>query len=508
MLYPMILIGGAGTRLWPLSRASEPKQLLPIASTQFSMFQATLLRLRGLDELAPAIVLCNQEHRFQVADQLLEIDEKARALILEPMARNTCAAVAVAALQLAEDDPEGMMLVLPSDHVIGNVPAFHRAIATAREAARQSRIALFGIVPHKAETGFGYIQKGAAEESGEIHEIARFVEKPDLATAQEYLHSGDFLWNSGMFVARADVLLQEIEKHAPEVLEACRKALKNAARDLDFLRLNVANFGSCPSISMDCAVLEKTARSVVIPVDMGWSDVGSWSALWELGEKDGQGNVREGDVLLSDTHDCFVSSRKRLVTTLGVRDLIVVETGDAVLVAHKDSVQDVKNLVETLQKQKRHETEYHCRVYRPWGSYEGVDREERFQVKRIIVKPGAQLSLQKHFHRAEHWVVVSGTAQITRDDQTFLLSENESIYIPLGAFHSLSNPGKIPLHIVEVQSGAYLGEDDIMRVEDRYGRLEERDVQEATVALSKPLDRRKADGDLMKVAANGKHAAP
>ena len=473
MLYPVILIGGSGTRLWPLSRACEPKQLLPMGNERFSMLQETLLRLRGLEAIGPSLVLCNHQHRFQVADQLQEIETTPRALILEPIGRNTCAAIAIAAMQLAQDEPQALMMALPSDHIIGDVLAFHSAVVTARNAAQQGSIALFGIVPDKPETGFGYIQISESDTNSESqngHKIVRFVEKPDAATARQYVDSGAYLWNSGMFVARVDVLLEEIETYAPDVLKSCREALRTAHRDLDFLRLSLQDFQACPSISIDCAVLEKTTRSVVIPVDMGWSDVGSWSALWELGPKDAAGNVQQGDVLLHDTRDCFVSSRRRLVATLGVRDLIVVETPDAVLVAHKDSAQEVKALVETLQKQKRSEVENHSRVYRPWGSYEGIDREDRFQVKRIIVKPGAQLSLQKHFHRAEHWVVVSGTAQVTRDNKAYLIAENESIYIPLGTLHSLYNPGHIPLHLIEVQSGAYLGEDDIVRSDDNYGR--------------------------------------
>jgi mannose-1-phosphate guanylyltransferase/mannose-6-phosphate isomerase len=440
------------------------------------MLQETLLRMQGIEPLGAPVILCNHQHRFQVADQLEEIEASSHALILEPMARNTCAATATAALKLAQDDPQALMIALPSDHVISDVSAFHRAISVAREVAATGRVALFGIVPHKPETGFGYIQMGSrcdGDVEPAAHEIVSFVEKPDEATARKYLAAGNYLWNSGMFVARVDVLLEELEAHAPQVLAVCREALETASKDLDFLRLNAESFKNCPSISMDCAVLEQTARSVVIPIDMGWSDVGSWSALWDHYPKDEQGNVQQGDVLAHNTKNCFISSHKRLVTTLGVQDLIIVETSDAVLVAHKDSAQDVKVLVDKLLAEKRSEVEHHRRVYRPWGSYEGIDKEARFQVKRIIVKPDAHLSLQKHFHRSEHWIVVSGTAQVTCGDQVRLVSENESVYIPLGSLHSLHNPGSIPLHLIEVQSGAYLGEDDIVRVKDLYGRLDD-----------------------------------
>jgi mannose-1-phosphate guanylyltransferase/mannose-6-phosphate isomerase len=484
MFIPVILIGGSGTRLWPLSRAAQPKQLLPVASERYSMLQETLLRLRGLVQASSPLVLCNHQHRFQVAEQLQEINVRPHSLMLEPLGRNTSAAIAVATLRLLEEDPEALMLALPSDHVIMDVPAFHAAIAQAQDMAQQGRIVLFGIVPDKPDTGFGYIQQGSAFTQGQgegqgqgCYEIARFVEKPDQERAQEYLSSGDYLWNSGMFMARADVILRELEEHAPQVLAACREAMSAAYRDLDFLRLGREEFVRCPSASFDTAVLEKTRGALVIPVSMGWSDVGSWTALWELHAKDESGNVCQGDVLTHDTHNCLLSSSKHLVATVGVRDLIVVETDDAVLVAHKDSAQDVKKIVEALQKQGRSESEIHRRVYRPWGCYEGIDREQRFQVKRITVKPQAQLSLQKHFHRSEHWIVVSGTAEVVRGEETHLISENQSIYIPLGTLHRLRNPGHIPLHLIEVQSGAYLGEDDIVRFDDVYGRFDENEAQ-------------------------------
>lgn len=490
MFYPVVLIGGSGSRLWPMSRTAQPKQLLPVASEQHSMLQETMLRLSDLAQSGPALVICNHQHRFQVAEQLQEIGVAPRALMLEPLGRNTAPAVAVAALLLLEEDPDALILALPSDHVIRDVPAFHRAIIQAQALALQGRIALLGIVPDKPEIGFGYIQRGAQiapESLGEsaaqsleeglggvpCYDIARFVEKPDAQTAREYVASGEYLWNAGMFVARADVIVRELEEYAPQVLAACREALFEAYRDLDFLRLGREAFESCPSISIDYALLEKTGLAAVVPVEMGWSDVGSWTALWDLYPKDGDNNVRRGDVVAIDTQGCFISAQSHLVATVGVSDLIVVESGDAVLVAHKDRAQDVKKIVESLQQQGRSESEIHRRVYRPWGWYEGIDREERFQVKRIMVKPGGQLSLQRHYHRSEHWVVVNGTAHVVRGDERLIVSENQSIYIPLGTLHRLHNPGHIPLHLIEVQSGSYLGEDDIVRVHDEYGRIDD-----------------------------------
>ncbi len=498
MFYPVVLIGGSGSRLWPMSRTAQPKQLLPIASESHSMLQETMMRLRDLEQAGPALVICNHQHRFQVAEQLQEVGVTLRALMLESVPRNTAPAVAVAALLLIEEDPDALILALPSDHVIRDVPAFHAALAQAQALAQQGRIALLGIVPDKPEIGFGYIQQGQPIANAEPHqghngssplpsasplpsdaslpwayEIARFVEKPDAATAREYVDSGGYLWNAGLFMARADVLVRELEAHAPQVLAACRESLKQAYRDLDFLRLGRAPFENCPSISIDYALLEKTALAAVVPVEMGWSDVGSWTALWDLYDKDPDNNVRRGDVVALDTQGCLISAQTHLVATVGVRDLIIVESGDAVLVAHKDRAQDVKKIVEALQQQGRSESEIHRRVYRPWGWYEGIDREQRFQVKRIMVKPGGQLSLQRHYHRSEHWVVVTGTAHVVRGNERLIVSENQSIYIPLGTLHRLHNPGHIPLHLIEVQSGAYLGEDDIVRVDDNYGRLDD-----------------------------------
>lgn len=490
-LTPVILSGGTGSRLWPLSRAALPKQLLPLTS-QHSMLQETLLRLQGLPDVSSPIVVSNHDHRFLVAEQLREIDIRPQCLMLEPIGRNTAPAVAVAALSLMAQSPDALMLVLAADHVIADVEAFHAAIEVARGVAQSGRLVTFGVVPQAPETGYGYIRRqgkpiqstlhGSAPEidaphaaalgsaASEVYEVAGFVEKPDAETAREYVAAGDYLWNSGMFLFRARDYVQELERLAPEILAACRAAYDGAYRDLDFLRLDEGAFFSCPSQSIDYAVMEKTDKAVVVPVDIGWSDVGSWAALWDIHDKDEQGNVARGEVLTHDTRNCYLSSERRLVATVGVQDLIVVETADAILVAHRDAAQDVKKIVEQLQQSGRTEHEIHRKVYRPWGSYEGVDRGERFQVKRLIVKPGEKSSMQMHHHRAEHWVVVSGTAEVALGDEVRLVSENESIYIPLGVTHRIHNPGRIPLHFIEVQSGAYLGEDDIVRTDDEYGR--------------------------------------
>ncbi|MDF2440697.1 MAG: mannose-phosphate guanylyltransferase / mannose-6-phosphate isomerase [Abditibacteriota bacterium] len=490
-LSAVILTGGTGSRLWPLSRAALPKQMLPLTSER-SMLQETILRLQGLPNLSAPILVSNHDHRFLVAEQLREINIAPQCLMLEPIGRNTAPAVAVAALNLLAGSPDALMLVLPADHVIADVEAFHAAIAVARGVAQQGHLVTFGIVPQIPETGYGYIQRkatplqesapqstsnGASSNSAVsdsaahwVYEVARFVEKPNLAAAQEYVAAGDYLWNSGMFLFRAQDYLQELERVAPEILAACRAAYEGAYQDLDFLRLDESAFFSCPSQSIDYAVMEKTDKAVVVPVEIGWNDVGSWAALWDFHDKDEQGNVARGEVLTHNTRNCYLSSERRLLAAVGVEDLIVVETADAVLVAHKDAAQDVKKIVEQLQQSGRCEHETHRKVYRPWGSYEGVDRGERFQVKRIIVNSGATLSMQMHHHRAEHWVVVSGTALVTLGQEEKLVTENESIYIPLGTFHRLHNPGRIPLHLIEVQSGPYLDEDDILRTDDVYNR--------------------------------------
>ncbi|HEY1723863.1 MAG TPA: mannose-1-phosphate guanylyltransferase/mannose-6-phosphate isomerase [Steroidobacteraceae bacterium] len=467
MLAPVILSGGAGTRLWPLSRELHPKQLLALIGRN-TMLQDTVRRLAGL-EVEPPMVVCNEAHRFLVAEQLRTIECRARAIVLEPVGRNTAPAIALAAhATLAQVEGDPLLLVLPADHVIPDVAAFHRAIEIAAIAARDGALVTFGVVPTAPETGYGYIRRGAA--AGASYRIAEFVEKPDLARAQEFLASGEHYWNSGMFLFRARRYLEELERFAPDIAAVCGNAFAGAVRDLDFTRINPESFRNCRSESIDYAVMEKTADAIVVPLAAGWSDVGNWTSLHGACERDSQGNALFGDVMVEDTHDSYVYSASRLVATVGLRDHVVVETKDAVLVAPKDRAQDVKKLVARLKAHGRYEHSLHRQVFRPWGSYDSVDVGERFQVKRLIVHPGGVMSLQMHHHRAEHWVVVSGTAKITRGEETYLLEENESTYIPIGVQHRVENPGRIPLHIIEVQSGGYLGEDDIVRFEDLYGR--------------------------------------
>ena len=468
MLVPVILSGGAGTRLWPLSRELYPKQLLRLVAER-TMLQETVARTEGLPGLARPIVVCNENHRFMVAEQLRELGTAPQAIVLEPQGRNTAPAAAIAALLVSGGaDADPVLLVLPADHVITDVPAFQAAVAVGRVAAESGSLVTFGVVPDRAETGYGYIRRDAGP--GPAFSVAKFVEKPDSATARGYVESGEYYWNSGMFMFRASAYLAELGRYTPAMLAACRAALAAAGRDLDFLRLPAQEFASCPSDSIDYAVMEKTDRAVVVPLAAGWSDVGSWAALADALPRDAEGNVTAGDVLTEDSSGCYLHSTSRLVAAVGLRDHVVVETKDAVLVAPRDRVQDVKELVAELKARGRYETSLHREVYRPWGSYDSIDSGDRFQVKRLIVNPGATLSLQLHHHRAEHWVVVTGTAKVTRGDEVFTLSENESTYIPIGARHRIENPGKIPLHIIEVQSGTYLGEDDIVRFEDRYGR--------------------------------------
>jgi mannose-1-phosphate guanylyltransferase/mannose-6-phosphate isomerase len=435
---------------------------------QGSMLQQTQRRLQGFDT-APPLVVCNEEHRFLVAEQLREVGVDCGRIILEPEGRNTAPAIALAALSALESDADAQLLVLPADHYIRDETAFHAAIAEAMRLADEQRLVTFGVVPTQPETGYGYIRCG--EGLGELaSELAEFVEKPDAETAQRYLEAGNYLWNSGMFLFRADRFLESLAKHRPDIDAACREAMASAETDLDFLRPGREAFLACPEDSIDYAVMEKTDAGAVVPLDCGWSDIGAWSALWDIGTKDDSGNVTAGDVLLDDTRDSYIHSESRLVTTTGVEGLVVVETADAVLVADRDRVQNVKNLVKSLQSSGRSEASVHQRVFRPWGSYESLVVADRFQVKRIIVNPGHTLSLQKHFHRAEHWIVVHGTAEVTRGEEVFALREDQSTYIPLGTVHRLANPGKIPLELIEVQSGSYLGEDDIVRFEDVYGR--------------------------------------
>jgi mannose-1-phosphate guanylyltransferase/mannose-1-phosphate guanylyltransferase/mannose-6-phosphate isomerase len=431
------------------------------------MVQETMLRLSGLDGLKNPIAVCNEDHRFMMAEQLWEIGVTPAAIILEPVGKNTAPAVAMAALSVTSEDE--VLLVLPADHVISDTDAFHSAIAQAEILAKQGHLVTFGIVPTHAETGYGYIMKDS-ERFGTAFKVAA-VEKPDLVTAKNYIKSGDYLWNSGMFAFTAANFLRELEKLNPEMLSACKQALSTAKTDLDFVRLDKATFSACPADSIDYAVMEKTDKAAVIPLAAGWNDVGSWSALWDVTDKDDSGNAISGDVLILDTKNSFIYSENKLVTVIGIENLVVIETNDAVMIAPKDRVQEVKQIVDQLKHLNRSEAQTHRKVYRPWGHYDSVDNGERHQTKRIVVKPGAKLSLQKHHHRAEHWVVVKGTALVTRGDEQILLTENESTFIPLGTVHRLENPGVIPLEIVEIQSGSYLGEDDIVRFGDSYGRV-------------------------------------
>jgi mannose-1-phosphate guanylyltransferase/mannose-6-phosphate isomerase len=468
-IHPVILSGGSGTRLWPLSRAALPKQLLALNGAR-TMIQDTVLRA-AVPNAEPPILMCSEAHRFLVAEQMQAIGVSPKAIVLEPIGRNTAPAAAIGALLIARDDPGGIVMLLPSDHVVVDEPSFRTAVADAVAAARQGRIVMFGMKPAAPETGYGYIQRGPGVER--VNSVKRFAEKPDRATAESYIASGDYFWNSGMFVYRADVLLEELRKHEPGLVEACEAALAAAARDPDFIRLHAPTFEKVKSISIDYAVMEKTNRAAVVPCDMGWSDVGAWSALWSLQKRDANGNVIQGDVLTHDTRDSFVRNDKGLTALVGVKDLVVVVTEDAVLVADKHRAQDVKAIVDQMKLADRQELSEHRLVFRPWGSYQGIDAGDGYQVKQIIVKPGGRLSLQSHTKRAEHWIVVQGVAQVTCDDKVFLLHENQSTFIPLGAKHRLENPGKHPLRLIEVQSGSYLGEDDIVRYDDAYGRAKE-----------------------------------
>ncbi len=465
-ILPVILSGGSGTRLWPLSREAYPKQFLPLVG-DVTMLQATWNRVAAIAGKAP-IVVANQEHRFMAAEQLRECNVTPQALILEPIGRNTAPAIAIAALQALATGEDALLLVLPSDHVVRDDAAFHAAVGQAAIAADAGKLVTFGIVPTAPETGYGYIK---AQAGVGVRAVDRFVEKPDLATAQQYVASGEYYWNSGMFLFKASRYLEELEALQPAILSACRTALDKASRDTDFIRLDADAFAASPNDSIDYAVMEKTADAAVVPLDAGWNDVGSWSALWEVSDKDANGNACHGDVIALDCRNSYAYGT-RLIAMVGLEDVVVVETDDAVFVGHKDRVQDVKEIVGQIKRDGRSEAAAHRKVYRPWGAYDSIDNGARFQVKRITVKPGATLSLQMHHHRAEHWIVVSGTAEVTRGDDVILLTENQSTYIPLGVTHRLKNPGKLPLELIEVQSGSYLGEDDIVRFEDQYGRAQ------------------------------------
>jgi len=463
------MAGGSGTRLWPLSRASHPKQFLSLYG-QDSMLQATVNRLSGLGDLEPSVTICNEEHRFFVAEQLRDIDHVG-SIILEPVGRNTAPAIALAALSSLRDGNDPLLLVLAADHVILNEPNFTESILRATSLAEEGKLVTFGIVADSPQVGYGYIKRGAVEGIG--FRVESFVEKPSIDVAQQYLDSGGYYWNSGMFLFKASSYLEELEKHRPDIHSACMLAMQNVTVDRDFLRVDKIAFEGCPSDSIDFAVMEKTKEAVVVPMDASWSDIGSWTSLWSASEKDSYGNSLTGDVIAFDTNNSLIRSDGKLIAALGVDDLIVVSTKDSLLIAHKDRVQDVKLITDKLMKDSRTEWESHREVYRPWGKYDSVDNGERYQAKRITVNPGAKLSVQMHHHRAEHWVVVSGTAKVTNGDKTFLLSENESTYIPIGTVHALENPGKVLLEIIEVQTGSYLGEDDIVRLCDLYGRVAE-----------------------------------
>ncbi len=473
MTVPVILAGGSGTRLWPLSREFYPKQLINMYN-RHTMLQNTVLRLSDLADMDSPLIVCNDVHRFMTAEQLQLIQVIPEAIILEPAAKNTAPAIALAAIQLTARDRDPVMLVLPADHRIDHLPAFHTGIEKGKELAEKGYLITFGIVPDTPETGYGYIQKGAPMSDNTFH-IQRFVEKPDQQTARSYLASSEYCWNSGMFMFKASTILHELAIHAPDMVDICQRAVANGRQDLDFFRVDQTIFDQVAADSIDYAVMEKTEKGVMVSLDAGWNDLGSFNALWRTETKDTHANVIKGDVLVHDVTDSYINAQSRLVTAVGLDSVVVVETRDAVLVSPRDRVQDVKQIVNQLKARGRKESITHAKVYRPWGDYETIDQSHRYQVKRITVKPGATLSLQKHFHRAEHWTVVSGTAIVTRGEETLLLKEDQSTYIPLGTVHRLENPGKIPLELIEVQSGPYLGEDDIVRLDDVYGREHEKE---------------------------------
>lgn len=473
MILPVILAGGSGTRLWPLSRALYPKQLISLVD-RHTMLQNTILRLDGLEGVAQPVVICNDEYRFMVAEQLRQIDIQAESIILEPVGRNTAPALAVAAIRAMAGSDDPLLLILPADHHIQNTDSFQRALRAGQEHARAGRMITFGIVPQKPETGYGYIKMGeplSSPDSGDpAVRIAAFVEKPDLETAKRYLSSKAYCWNSGMFMFKASRVLEELETFAPDIVAACRLSIEKGSSDLDFFRLDRAAFSACPSDSIDYAVMEKTKNGAMVPMSAGWNDLGSWEALWQVGKKDGDDNVVKGDVVLQDVEDSYLHAEHRLLAAVGLKDHIVVETSDAVMISPRNRVQDVKGLVDRLKAHNRQETRTHKRVYRPWGTVDQLVTGDRFQVNRITVKPGGALSLQKHYNRSEHWIVVRGSALVTRADEQVVLKEDSSTYISAGTAHRLENPGKISLELIEVQTGGYIGEDDITRLEDLYGR--------------------------------------
>jgi len=468
-IIPVILSGGSGTRLWPLSRKQYPKQYLPLAGDN-TMLQETILRLGGLNNLVDPIIVCNADHRFLVAEQCQQIDIKNPTILLEPIGRNTAPAIAAAALQSLKKSDDAVLLVLSADHVIQDVEAFHAAINTACQQAQEGKLATFGIVPTDANTGYGYIKASADSNEG-TYKVEEFVEKPDIKTAQACLEQGNYLWNSGMFMFKANTLIDELTTHSPDIVKSVSNAVSNAKQDLDFIRLDKQTFESSPSDSIDYALMEKSDNVIVVPLDAQWNDIGAWSALHDIGTKDANGNVIKGDVIAQDTTNTYINANHHMVTTIGVDNLIVVDTPDATFIATQDKAQEVKSIVESLQASGRCEGAAHRKVYRPWGWYDSIETGEHFQVKRLHVNPGAKLSLQMHHKRAEHWVVVHGTVTVTNGDQTFDLNKGESTYIPIGTTHALENKTNEPLEIIEVQSGAYLGEDDIVRFEDIYGRV-------------------------------------
>ena len=465
MLLPVIMAGGSGSRLWPLSRTLYPKQFLALTSNA-TMLQETVARLDGINHQDP-LFICNEEHRFIVAEQLRQSNYQNTCIILEPEGRNTAPAIALAALKAIENGDDPLLLVLAADHVIKNTEAFIQAINIAIPEANIGKLVTFGIVPTHPETGYGYIRRGDAI-SESAYQVNSFVEKPSVRIAEEYLLSGEFYWNSGMFLFKASCFLQELEKFSPEILSVCKKSLNAAEMDLDFIRVNKDEFLNCPDDSIDFAVMEHTKDAVVVPLDASWSDVGSWSALWDVSDKNENGNVFHGDVLTEKTSNSYIYSQNKLIATVGVEDLIIVETKDAVLVANKNMVQDVKSIVNQLKESNRYEYLQHREVYRPWGTHDEIANGDRFHVKHVMVKPGERTATQLHYHRAEHWVVVKGTAKATCDEKTYLLTENESTYIPIGSSHSIENPGRIQLEMIEVRSGAYLSENDVVRIEE-YG---------------------------------------